>query len=72
MTPTAYSAWNLVAGLVAGAFCVYAGVYLLRSHAAASDSYLELIAHGLGWYMIGKGIFVAAALGLRGMPPTQK
>lgn len=68
----AYAAWNLIAGLVAGAFCVYAGIYLLDSQTVSEDSYLETIAHGLGWYMIGKGVFVAAFLALRGLKPTEK
>lgn len=70
MTQNAYAAWNLIAGLIAGGFCVYAGIYLLGSHTASADSYLEVIAHGIGWYMIGKGVFVAAALGLRGLRPA--
>lgn len=39
--------------------CVAGGVYLLLSKTAAADSYLQVIAHGLGLYMVGKGLFIA-------------
>ena len=51
-----------LAAIGAAAFCGFAGVYLLSVQAAAPDSILETIAHGLGIYMIGKGIFVGALL----------
>lgn len=62
MTIQSQGVLYLVAAAAAAGFCIYGGVYLLGSHAASQDSYLELIAHGLGYYMIGKGIFVGAAL----------
>lgn len=45
--------------------CVGAGVYLVTSKTAASDSYLQVIAHGIGIYMIGKGLFIARSLHLQ-------
>ena len=47
---------------VSGLFCVGAGLYLLGSQAVAPNSYLELIAHGMGLYFIGKGLFVWVSL----------
>lgn len=49
-----------IAGAVAGTACAGAGYYLLTSHTADPTSYLQTIGHGLGGYMIGKGIFVWA------------
>lgn len=56
---------RLAAGLFdAGAWLlqVGAGVYLLTSQAADPNSYLQLLAHGLGAYMVGRGLFAARAL----------
>lgn len=47
------------AGAVAGLVCVAAGVYLLQTSAIGDEgNWLETIAHGMGIYFIGKGIFV--------------
>jgi hypothetical protein len=51
-----------LAGIASAAFCVGAGVYMLSIHAAAPNSILESIAHGIGLYFIGKGIFIGAML----------
>ena len=42
-----------------------AGIYLLASKTAAPDSYLQTIAHGIGAYMIGKGLWMARSLHLQ-------
>jgi hypothetical protein len=42
--------------------CVVAGLYLLSAQAVASNSFLELLAHGIGIYFIGKGLFVGPSL----------
>lgn len=47
---------------VSGLFCVAGGLYLLTSQAVGQDSYIELIAHGMGLYFIGKGLFVWLSL----------
>lgn len=49
-------------GLASGAICILAGLYLLTSQTELENSYLEVLAHGLGLYFIGKGIYVGAAL----------
>lgn len=59
-----------IIGLLAGAVCVGAGVYLLSQNSVADPteggtSWFEIIAHGIGIYFIGKGIFVAALLWAR-------
>jgi len=51
--------------IAAGLMCVGAGAYLLLSQTAAPNSYLQVIGHGLGAYMIGKGIFVWRSLFLQ-------
>lgn len=56
-------------GLLAGAICVGAGVWLLTQQSVedptVGTSWFEIIAHGIGVYFIGKGIFVAALLWAR-------
>jgi len=39
-----------------------AGLYLLSTHAAGSNSYLEAIAHGMGVYFIARGLFMGPSL----------
>ena len=53
--------WVLLTAVV-GLFCVGAGVYLLGSQTVGPNSYLELLAHGMGLYFIGKGLFVWVSL----------
>lgn len=45
--------------------CLAAGIYLLQTQAVGESSYLEAIAHGMGIYFIGKGLFVWGSLGLQ-------
>jgi hypothetical protein len=42
--------------------CIGAGLYLLSAQTVADDSFLEVIAHGMGVYFIGKGLFIWALL----------
>jgi hypothetical protein len=47
-------------GVIAGLICAGAGVYLLQWESAGSEAnWFEAVAHGMGIYFIGKGIFVA-------------
>jgi hypothetical protein len=46
--------WENLPGLI----CIGAGVYLLVSRTVDPDSYLQTIAHGIGIYFIGKGLFI--------------
>lgn len=48
-------------GVIGGGLCLLAGAYLLNTQAVADDSYLETIAHGMGLYFLGKGVFILAA-----------
>jgi len=49
-------------GIVSGAICVIAGIYLLGLEAAGQNSMLEHIAHGMGIYFIGKGIYTGTSV----------
>jgi hypothetical protein len=52
-----------VGGAIAGAVCIVAGAYLLQTQAAGSEgNWLETIAHGMGIYFIGKGIFIVTTV----------
>ena len=49
--------------VLAGLFCAGAGVYLLSFSSSGEEAnWFETMAHGIGIYFIGKGIFVAAVL----------
>jgi hypothetical protein len=41
---------------------IAAGVYLLQTQAVANDSFLEIIAHGMGLYFIAKGLYLGPSL----------
>ena len=51
--------------VAAALFCIGAGVYLLSEHSVSvpgitgGTSWFEIIAHGMGAYFIGKGLFIA-------------
>jgi hypothetical protein len=45
--------------------CIAAGVYLLSIQSVAGNTVLEAIAHGIGIYFIGKGLFVARSTHLQ-------
>lgn len=50
-------------GLLAGLVCIAAGVYLLSAQSPrvvglGGTSWFEVLAHGIGVYFIGKGVFV--------------
>lgn len=47
-------------GTLAGIVAILAGIYLLTSQAAGPNSYLELLAHGIGAYFVGKGLWMIA------------
>ena len=50
-------------GIASGLVCIGAGIYLLQTSAVGAEgNWLETIAHGMGIYFIGKGIFVWLSL----------
>lgn len=52
-----------LAPFAAGAVCAAAGVYMLTIESASADpTVFEAMAHGIGVYFIGKGVFVWAML----------
>jgi hypothetical protein len=51
-----------VAGIIGAVVCVIAGFYLLGSNTADANSYLQVIAHGIGIYFIGKGLYLIQAV----------
>ena len=48
-----------VVDYLAALISVGAGGYLLLSQTVAANSYLEVIAHGIGAYFVAKGLFLA-------------
>ncbi len=58
-----------ITDFAAVAFCIGAGIYLLNFNSSGStgignSNWLEIIAHGMGFYFIGKGLFVARSVQL--------
>jgi hypothetical protein len=47
-----------VVGVIGGIVCIIAGLYLLGSQTQDASSYLQTIAHGIGIYFVGKGLYV--------------
>jgi len=45
-------------GLIGGVICIIAGGYLFLSQTQNENSYLMTIAHGMGMYFVGKGLFI--------------
>lgn len=46
--------------ILGGVVAIFAGINLAGLRAADSDSIIGAIANGMGWYFIGKGIFMIA------------
>lgn len=51
-----------VLALVSAFGCMAAGFYLLDAQAAAENSLLETLMHGIGIYFVAKGLFLGATL----------
>lgn len=49
--------------IIAGAVSIGAGLYLAGTTAQGSNSMLQVLANGIGWYCIGRGIFMIASSG---------
>ena len=60
-TPQSFAMTSLFFCVIGGLVSVGAGIYLASLDAASSNSMFEAIANGMGWYCIGKGIFMMAS-----------
>lgn len=47
--------------IIGGIFCIFGGFSLIGLKAAGENSMIQGIANGIGWYCLGKGIFMIAA-----------
>jgi len=45
--------------------CIGAGLYLLQYNSPAQTTWFQIIAHGMGIYFIGKGLFIARSTHLQ-------
>jgi len=55
------AAWatpSKIFAIVGGAVCIVGGIGLAGLKARGADSMIEAIANGIGYYFIGKGIFM--------------
>lgn len=63
---TVTDAWGTssrILGVIGGAVAIFGGVTLIGLKAASENSLIEAIAHGIGIYCVGKGVFMIAAVG---------
>jgi hypothetical protein len=44
--------------IIGGVVAIFGGISLVGLKAAGANSMMESIANGIGWYCIGKGIFM--------------
>lgn len=54
-----------VLALISAFGCIAAGLYLLDAQAAAEDSLIETLMHGIGIYFLAKGLYLGASLYLQ-------
>lgn len=59
----AWGQLSRLAGVIGGGVAIFGGVTLVGLKAASENSLIEAVAHGLGIYCIGKGLFMIAAIG---------
>jgi ribosomal protein L40E len=46
--------------LVAGAISILAGLFLITTRSAGANSMIEVLAHGMGWYFVARGVYMLA------------
>ncbi len=51
-----------ILGFIGGALCVVAGLYLFSAQTQDPDSFIQTIAHGMGIYFVGKGLYIFQAV----------
>lgn len=58
--PQTFAGASLVFSVLGGLACVVAGIYLASVDAVDSSSLGQVLANGIGWYCIGRGLFMMA------------
>jgi hypothetical protein len=53
---------SAVLAVLSSLACIGGGLYLLNIQSAAENNIFEAIAHGIGIYCIGKGLYVGPSL----------
>ncbi len=51
-----------VFGVIGGLISTIGGIYLLLTKAAGENSLIEVIAHGIGIYCLGRGLFMISSI----------
>lgn len=49
-----------VFAIIGGLVCIFGGIGLIGLKAAGANSMIESIANGMGYYFVGKGVFMIA------------
>ena len=52
--------WPQIVCVLGGIVAIGGGLSLVTLKAASENNLFEAIAHGIGWYCIGKGLFMVA------------
>lgn len=58
MTRRSGGTFGALLDVLAALLCIGGGLYLLQTNSVGSSSWFQVIAHGMGVYFIGKGLFV--------------
>jgi hypothetical protein len=48
----------MIGAIIGGIICIIAGIYLAQIRSVGGTSVMEAIGNGIGWYCIGKGLFL--------------
>lgn len=48
--------------IIAGIISIIAGIYLASTRAAGSNSLIETLINGIGWYCIARGIYMISSI----------
>lgn len=60
-SPGGFGGASLLFCILGGILCIFGGFSLIGLKAASENSMIQSIANGIGWYCLGKGIFMIAA-----------
>lgn len=47
--------------IISGLISIFAGIYLASTRAAGSNSLLETLINGIGWYCIARGLYMISS-----------
>lgn len=51
----------MIGSIISGLISIAAGIYLISVQARDANSILQIIANGLGWYFVARGIYMMSS-----------